>query len=593
MDKDRLIGLTLISLILITYMHFWGPTPDLQSSRSSQHLHNPTPTHTPLPAENPARSEDPQHAKKGAAKEIKLANRDVQITLTAAGGQIKEVVLKNYPGPQGNPLVLLDTQSTQMGFCFDQEDAQINTQLLHFDTQDTDQYVTESEVGTVTFQCALGPKQYVLHHFSLPGQGYELAHTWELISPNTPANISHMYFFWHNWLKPSEKDITACRQRSTINYYLANRRFQHLKEGAEHVQEQQVTEPMQWVAIKQRFFTAGVVAENTFAEGCLTLTPTPYSEHVLKEAHVRLGLLSTDDEGTHRKEKLTFYFGPNERAALQGVAPGFEKNLTLGWPVVKSINTYVVLPFFSWLETYIGNYGLIICILAICIKLLLLPLSYKSYLSMAQMKLLKPTLDALRDQYPDDLQKVQREHLKLYREIGINPLSGCLPIFLQMPILLAMFNFFPNVIALRGQAFLWAQDLSTYDSILNLPFHIPLYGSHVSLFTILMTASTMLYTWSSQEMSNQPEPMKTLAYLLPITFLFILNSFPAGLSFYYLISNLITFGQQKLIKQLVDEDKIKRQLDASTQKPHASSVKRSLTNRMRHTRGTKRSHKSP
>jgi YidC/Oxa1 family membrane protein insertase len=185
---------------------------------------------------------------------------------------------------------------------------------------------------------------------------------------------------------------------------------------------------------------------------------------------------------------------------------------------------------------------------------------------MAEMKVLKPTLDALKAKHGNDMQSMQMEQVKLYREMGINPLSGCIPVLLQMPILLAMFNFFPNAIDLRQKAFLWAPDLSTYDAIINLPFKIPFYGDHVSLFTLLMTASTILYTWSSNQVNTPQGPMKTMSYLLPITFMFILNSFPAGLSFYYFISNLFTFAQQALIKRFVDEDKIKAKLAKNKEK---------------------------
>jgi YidC/Oxa1 family membrane protein insertase len=176
------------------------------------------------------------------------------------------------------------------------------------------------------------------------------------------------------------------------------------------------------------------------------------------------------------------------------------------------------------------------------------------------MKVLKPTLDALKEKYGSDMQRMQMEQVKLYKEMGINPLSGCIPVLLQMPILLAMFNFFPNAIELRQKAFLWAPDLSTYDAIIHLPFHIPFYGEHVSLFTLLMTGSTILYTWSNNQVNAPQGPMKTMSYLFPITFMFILNSFPAGLSFYYFVSNIITFAQQTLIKRFVDEEKLKEKL---------------------------------
>jgi len=200
-------------------------------------------------------------------------------------------------------------------------------------------------------------------------------------------------------------------------------------------------------------------------------------------------------------------------------------------------------------------------ILVLVIKLFLSPLSYKSYLSMAKTKVLKPEMDEFKKKYPDDAQKQQQEQMKLYQQVGVNPLSGCIPVVLQMPILFAMFYFFPSSIELRQQSFLWATDLSTYDSVLTLPFTIPLYGNHVSLFTLLMTASTILYTWSNNQVSSVQGPMKSISYMMPVVFMFVLNSFPAALSFYYFVSNIVTFGQQMLIRKFVDEDKIRAILD--------------------------------
>jgi YidC/Oxa1 family membrane protein insertase len=285
----------------------------------------------------------------------------------------------------------------------------------------------------------------------------------------------------------------------------------------------------------------------------------------VKEAKVCLTLPDTDPR-QDKKGQFTFYFGPNDYQELNQVTQGFSKNIPLGWPVVRWINQLLIIPVFAFLEKYISSYGIIIILLVILIKCLLLPLSYKSYLAMAKMRVLKPALDALKAKHGEDMQKIQMEQMSFYREMGINPLSGCIPVLLQMPILLAMFNFFPNAIALRQQAFLWASDLSTYDAIIHLPFSIPAYGSHVSLFTLLMTASTMLYTWSNDQLAPAQGPMKFMTYMMPITFMFILNSFPAGLSFYYFVSNLVTFGQQSLIKRFVDEEKIKRKLEENKAK---------------------------
>jgi YidC/Oxa1 family membrane protein insertase len=238
------------------------------------------------------------------------------------------------------------------------------------------------------------------------------------------------------------------------------------------------------------------------------------------------------------------------------VADGFSRNLSLGWPPMMWINKYVIIPIFNLLEGSISNYGVIIIILVLFVKILLLPLSYKSYLGMAKMKLLKPELDLIKEKNGDNMAQNQQDQMKLYQQAGVNPFSGCIPLLLQMPILIAMFYFFPVSIELRQQPFLWAEDLSTYDSIINLPFTIPFYGSHVSLFVLLMTASTLIYQWQNNQLSSVTGPMKSMSYMMPVIFMFMLNSFSAGLSFYYFVSNLVTFAQQAIIKRFVDEDKI-------------------------------------
>lgn len=563
MDRDRLIGLTLIFIILLAYTHFWEPkpAPQVANNRIQQETSS-----APFPhiAKDAAVISYPPNsvlaqAGQSPAREIILENQDIRVTLTSRGGHVKAVILKNYQDHQGQPLVLLDEQSSTMGFQFTADKAEINTNTLSFETTDNDQYIAETAVGQATFTWTLEPGRYIRQIFSLPSRGYQLTHSWEIVGLEKPVDAGQIDFVWHDLIKRTEKDIKACSRKATINYYLAGHTFKHLKEYADKTEEQTIPNPIQWLVIKQRFFTAGIIADEAFVRGAVALKPTPQSTTTVKEAQVRLTLPAPDARQV-RKGKFTFYLGPNDYSLLKEVTPGFSRNLPLGWSIVKWINQYLIIPLFAFLEQYINNYGLIILILVILLKILLLPLSYRSYLAIAQMKVLKPTLDTLKAKYGHDLRKVQMEQIKLYRALGINPLSGCVPLLLQMPILLAMFNFFPNAIALRQKAFLWAHDLSTYDSILDLPFSIPVYGSHVSLFTLLMTASTMLYTWSSSEISAPEGPMKILTYLMPITFMFVLNDFPASLTFYYFVSNLATFGQQALIKRFVDEDRIKAKL---------------------------------
>jgi len=583
MDRNQLIGTILISIMLIAYVQFFAPKPSMQSRPTSVPQHSAVERgatfqekkiphlddHAPIPA---SQFGVLATATRGVEKDVVLENEVMKVTLTSQGGRVKDVVLKNYRDHQNQPLTLLDKQSSVMGFQFTMHGAQLGTNDLFFEAKTCDRCDGQNSGGEATFTLSISPDQYIRQVFTLPEQGYTLTHRWEIVGLGASIGQEPIQFVWHDLIKRAEQDLKACRNKTTINYYLADHKFNHLRENSEKVEERWLQHPIQWVGIKQRFFTAGIIAQEVFVDGHVATTPTPQSDTTVKEAKVCLTLPGTEP-AQDKRGQFTFYFGPNDYQTLSQVTEGFSKNISLGWPVVRWINRFLIIPAFALLEQYISNYGIIIMLLVVFIKLLLFPLSYRSYIAMAKMRVLKPALDSLKATHGGDMQKMQMEQMALYREMGINPLSGCVPMLLQMPILLAMFNFFPNAIALRQKAFLWASDLSTYDSILHLPFSIPAYGSHVSLFTLLMTASTILYTWSNDQLAPSQGSMKMMTYMMPLTFMVVLNSFPAGLSFYYFISNLVTFGQQNLIKRFVDEEKIKKKL--ARNRPKNKDPKRS------------------
>lgn len=596
MDRNQLIGLTLISVMLITYTQFFAPQLPTKPTtiQGAPTANSPTSSQEEAPqVATPVAIDSAQYgafapAMQGTEKEVVLENEVMKVTLSSRGGTVKEVTLKKYQDHQKQPLTLLDGHSSHMGFQLSTQGKQFNTSDLFFTT------AVHNPVGKedhqVAFTLTVGPDQYIRHIFTLPGKGYTLSHAWEMVGLKEVLDSTPVQFVWHDRIKRVEKDVNASRKKTTINYYGADGKFAHLKEQSDKQQERLLQDPIQWLSIKQRFFTTGIIAQQAFVNGHVATTPTPQSATTVKEAQVSL-TLPDSDKGQNPQGQFTFYFGPNDYQVLKHVTKGFSKNIYLGWPVVRWINQLLIIPVFAFLEQYISNYGIIIILLVILIKSLLLPLSYSSYLAMAKMRVLKPALDVLKAKHGQDMQKIQMEQMALYREMGINPLSGCIPVLLQMPILLAMFNFFPNAIALRQQSFLWASDLSTYDAVLNLPFRIPVYGSHVSLFALLMTASTILYTWSNNQLTSVQEgPMKAMTYIMPFTFLLILNSFPAGLSFYYFVSNLTTFGQQGLIKQFVDEEKVKKKLEENKHKnkdKKKSRLQQGLEAAMRVERGNK------
>jgi YidC/Oxa1 family membrane protein insertase len=274
---------------------------------------------------------------------------------------------------------------------------------------------------------------------------------------------------------------------------------------------------------------------------------------------------------------MRMYLGPNKYNRLnkyEGLE--MEDMIPLGGTFLSWINKFAVIPVFDLLETRIANYGIIILVLTLLLKLVLFPLSYRSYMSSAQMRVLKPEVDEIGKKFPDqkDAMKKQQATMDLYRKAGVNPMAGCVPMLLQLPILIALFRFFPASIELRQQSFLWADDLSTYDSVLDLPFNIPFYGDHVSLFTLLMTISTLIYTRINNQMmstGNQLPGMKTMMYLMPIMFLGFFNSYSSGLSYYYFLANMITFGQMYIFRQVINEDKLRAKIEANKKKPRKKS----------------------
>ncbi len=566
LDKNKLVRLFLISAGFMVYFYIFKPKLNPQSVVVSP----PTTGQTVAPLDLTHGSSSvvvsPFAALlQGEEKYITVENALLKVVLSTKGGAIKRVILKKYKDKHGEPLCLLDEQSSNMGLSLLHQNLLIETKALYFETEAKSAYILkETQAAKIVFRLVLNPSQYLEHVFVFSGNGYQINYDWHAVGMEAYFNkTAQPVFCWNIDMKSLEADYKADASRSTVHYYLLDQTFDKLKESSTEVEKKKIAAPIKWVGIKQRFFTSAIIADDAFAAGDLSMEPV-ISSDVTKSVHLSLPLSVKDQAAGHGK--FIFFFGPNDYKILKKVTKGFEQNLPLGWPVVKWVNQGVIIPLFSFLEKYISNYGLVIFLLVIIIKLLLMPLSYRSFTSMAKMQFLKPELDKIKEKYKNDLQKAQIEQVAFYREFGINPLSGCMPILLQMPILMAMFHFFPHAIALRQASFLWADDLSTYDSVMRLPFTIPIYGNHVSLFTLLMVLSTILYTRSSNQSGPKDGPMKGLSYIMPFAFMFVLNTFPAGLSFYYCISNVMTFLQQKLINYWVNVDSIKDKLMHRQQK---------------------------
>ena len=340
--------------------------------------------------------------------------------------------------------------------------------------------------------------------------------------------------------------------------------------------EEELQSGLKWISFKQKFFSYALISKDSF-DGAFVEMHTksrPSNSRYQKSmsANIEIPYDGLNEDNTIA---MSYYFGPNDFKELKQYDINLEKQIPLGGKLVAWINRLIVIPVFDWLGQYGWNYGIVILILTLIIKICLMPIAFKSYMSSAKMRVLKPEIDEINERYPkpDDAMKKQQAIMDLYKKAGASPMSGCLPMLLQFPVLVAIFRFFPSSIELRQQSFLWADDLSTYDSILDLPFNIPFYGDHVSLFTLLMTAATLLYTYINNKQMQQAQGsqampgMKLMMYLMPIMFLGIFNSYSAGLSYYYLLVNLFTFLQMYLFKIFINEDRLRRKIEQAKKKP--------------------------
>jgi YidC/Oxa1 family membrane protein insertase len=579
MDKNQAIGLLLSGLLLVVYFQFFAPEPTPPVEEDPQ---TEQPAQAPVEAdgENQAStlSAVPEvdsvqqlrnrqrygvfaEAAQGEAQEIRVENEEMILTINTKGGTVERVVLKNYRDDKGEQLLLIDEASSEFNLMAGTANGDIDLYDLYYTTSGSNVTITEGDTSELVLTANLQGGRQIRQVYRIPASGFEIGYRLEMRNASGALTSSDLVYLWSNQLRPLEDNIEESRRRAALNYYTADGAFEQLAslmgDGAE---EETVEEPLLWLAMKQRFFSSAIIAEQPFSQAQLqTESPEEDNTELVKSMSMAVNM-QLEDLNTG-SVAFSYYFGPNKQQIMTDVAPDFEENIDFGWPVVRWISKYPISYMFHWLEQFIGNYGLIIIILVLVIKTILFPLSYKSYLSMAKIKVLKPELDEIKEKHGDDMSKAQQEQMQLYQKVGVNPLSGCIPVLLQMPILLAMFNYFPNAIELRQEPFLWADDLSTYDSVLDLPFTIPFYGDHVSLFVLLMTASTILYTWSNNQASSVQGPMKSMQYFLPVIFMFVLNSFPAALSFYYFVSNIVTFAQQAIIRKFVDDDKIRNILE--------------------------------
>ena len=571
-DKNSLIGFVLMAVILIVFNTFFFPEiPQEQAPITApteavitETQFTETTVATPL-LSNSVISEELKtkygvfaSAAKGTDEFQIIENDKLKITVANKGGRIVSVILKEYQTFDSLALDLFDSDSSRFNLQFT-TGHNINTADLYF--------VAEQSINTLSMKLKADDSHYVEYLYTLTDD-YLIDFDIKFIGMESliPSGINYMNLEWQMKTPQTEKSKTNQDMYTGIQYqYSADNEGDYLSFTS--TDEDKINARLNWVAFKQQFFSAIFIAKDGFEKPTHLISTKSEGSKFIKDLAAKFEL--PYQHKVDEQLSFQFFFGPNHYKTLKAYDKGFEELVPLGWGIFGWVNQYIIINIFDFLSKYFSSYGIIILLLTLIIKIGLAPFTYKAFLSQAKMKVLKPEIDKINDKLKGkDPMKAQQETMGLYRKAGVNPMGGCLPMLFQFPILIAMFRFFPASIELRQESFLWADDLSSYDSIYELGFNIPFYGDHISLFTLLMTISTLLYTHMNSSMATgQMAQMKWIMYLMPIMFLGFFNNYAAGLSYYYFLANMFTFTQQYFMKIMINEDEILAQLEANKKKP--------------------------
>ncbi|MFN5318501.1 MAG: membrane protein insertase YidC [Bacteroidia bacterium] len=573
MDRNSLIGLLLIGLIMMGYVYLnKGPEQAQQQKTTTIDSVSKKQAANQVKDLNDntlklASSSDWLGSNDSVAKKTEvftIENDRITLNVNSKGGYPEQILLKEFKTWDKKDLKLFQESFFDLKMSGEQNfpgTSQLNFNIIN-KTKSSLELEALSKTGkSVVFAWSLEPNSYKVR--------FRANFKSEQGAKQTKG--SYTLVFSHP-LNTKEKNTQNERDNSTV--YYQTREDSDVDKLDPIGADSLITETgLNWVAFKQQFFTTSIISKNEINKGSKLATYTDPSNQQSKSFYSKLNI---KPEANQQNLELDFYFGPTKFTELKDAGFDLEKQIPLGWGIFGWVNKFLVIPVFNWLDNFGISYGIIILLLTIIIKLLLLPLQFRSYLSQAKMRVIKPEMDEINKKYEqaDPMQK-QQAVMELYKETGINPLGGCVPLLFQLPILLAMFNFFPNAIELRQQSFLWAEDLSTFDSIFTLPFSIPVYGDHVSLFALLMTISTIIYSSMNSSLTagnDQMKALKWMMYVMPVIFLFVLNSYASGLNYYYFLANMITFGQQFAFTKLIDETKIKEKIQAHKLKPADKKV---------------------
>lgn len=599
MDKNTIIGLVLMGLLLIGFSWWSQPSSEqkaemmrqdsiaavmkqkAETNRKNAEVKHLAEQKAKLEADTTALFHE---ALQGEAKDIVLKNEKLQLTLNTKGGTVTKAVIKGFKDREGNKdVTLLDENVHHLNFTLSTKDANIATQDLYFQpSAQTDSTVTltanAGQGKSMVLTYRLGPN-YLLH-MSMQVKGMN-----GLFAPDAKV----MNVDWTDKCRQQEKGFTFENRYSTLTYHKADGGTDKLSETSEKIDEP-IEKKIDWVAFKNQFFSAVMIAKHNFNDGALlTSIPQQKGSGYLKEYEAKLKTFF--DPTGQTPSEFEFYFGPNDFRLLNRVEKQstFNKDLELqrlvylGWPLFRIINRWFTIYVFDWLSKWFPM-GVVLILITLLLKVITFPMVKKSYMSSAKMRVLKPKLDAATAQYnkPEDQMRKQQAMMAEYSKYGVSPLSGCLPMLIQMPIWIAMFNFVPNAIQLRGESFLWINDLSTYDPVIEWNRNIWLVGDHLSLTCILFCVANVLYSWMTmrqqrdQMVGQQAEQMKMMQwmmYLMPVMFFFMFNDYSSGLNFYYFVSLFFSAAIMWTLRKTTNDEKLLKILEARYEENKANPKK--------------------
>jgi YidC/Oxa1 family membrane protein insertase len=616
MDRNQVTGLILIFLIIVGYSWWMSPSEEEQKAlemkrdsarraqqnelredslaqlrRESQNtfkkdslLQDSLNTDTAVKKTHTKNLGSFSQASEGEDKVYTIENQNMIVKFSNKGAYPIYAELKDFKSYDGSPLYLFKGKDNQFELLFNADNVGISTLDLYFEPVQNQTEFNASESGkAIQFRAYAGNNRYIEFKYSLEPESHLLDFSISMhgMDDIIPRNNPYANLNWESKARRHEKGTDWENQNTTVYYKYFEDEVDYLTETSDEKDELLKTR-VRWIAYKGHFFTSALIAEGAFQSAQVEYTKDEAQEVYLKKFSSSID--AEYDQMIGKPMKMAYYFGPNDYDLLSDVKLkeddelNLKRILPLGWAVFRWINQFIVIPLFNFLGSFISNYGIIILIMTIIIKMVLFPLTYKSYVSSAKMRVLKPQIDEINKKIPKDkAMERQQATMGLYKKAGVNPMGGCLPMLIQFPFLIAMFRFFPASIELRQKSFLWADDLSTYDSIWTFPggFEIPFYGDHISLFTLLMAGALMLSTLLNQNQmsggSSQMPGMKMMMYIMPLMMLFWFNNYSAGLSYYYFLSNVITIGQTLIIRRMIDEDKLLRKLNENKKKPKKRS----------------------